>query len=354
MPSFLAALLLGASLAAPVLPDADHRPDAWVTMKAKMALVGALGADGLDVNVDTLGGVVTLHGRLPTEERRAEALAAVRRVEGVHEVRDLVQVVPDALREAVDARDEDLLRDVRAALEGDPVLKDSGIEAASVSDGVVLLRGEARRLGDQLRALRLAARVPGVRSVASEVRFDEASYPFEDEISRSVDALRDAARDARDVTRDVVRDAWITMDVKLRFMADADVPALDLNVDTDDGVVTLFGSVAGESSRQRALEVARSVPGVREVRDALRVDAGRSVAGILADDRLLSARLAGLFESRRASLGDGIDVSVDGGVVTLRGVVRRPLDRYTASTLARQAGARAVVNELEVSPGAGS
>jgi osmotically-inducible protein OsmY len=38
-------------------------------------------------------------------------------------------------------------------------------------------------------------------------------------------------------------DLWITSATKMRLLADSQTPALDINVDTWDGVVTLFGKV---------------------------------------------------------------------------------------------------------------
>ena len=49
---------------------------------------------------------------------------------------------------------------------------------------------------------------------------------------------------------------WITSDTKMRLLADGRTPALDINVDTWNGVVTLFGSVPSRDSC-RAKEMIR-------------------------------------------------------------------------------------------------
>jgi osmotically-inducible protein OsmY len=46
-------------------------------------------------------------------------------------------------------------------------------------------------------------------------------------------------------------DMWITSAVKMRLMADERTPALDVNVDTTDGAVTLFGMVPSGRRRRR-------------------------------------------------------------------------------------------------------
>jgi hyperosmotically inducible protein len=66
-----------------------------------------------------------------------------------------------------------------------------------------------------------------------------------------------------------IDDASITSGVKARFVKDPEIDALDINVDTYQGVVTLHGHVPGPSARDRAVALARSVKGVREVRSEL-------------------------------------------------------------------------------------
>ena len=56
---------------------AADRPDSWVTAKTKLALMTTEGIDTWDLNVDTVNGVVTLHGKVG--QRRGEAESGSRR-----------------------------------------------------------------------------------------------------------------------------------------------------------------------------------------------------------------------------------------------------------------------------------
>ena len=67
------------------------------------------------------------------------------------------------------------------------------------------------------------------------------------------------------------RDAKITNLINSAFVRDTLVSATGIRVRTYDGVVTLNGTVDSERSRQRALTITRGTPGVREIRDNLRV-----------------------------------------------------------------------------------
>jgi osmotically-inducible protein OsmY len=64
-------------------------------------------------------------------------------------------------------------------------------------------------------------------------------------------------------------DASITMGVKTKFINDEHVDAVDINVDTYDGFVTLNGSVPSKRAEDRAIQIARSVKGVTGVRSKL-------------------------------------------------------------------------------------
>ncbi len=61
-------------------------------------------------------------------------------------------------------------------------------------------------------------------------------------------------------------DASITTGIKARFINDEKVDALDINVDTYAGIVTLNGSVPSKRVESRAIQIARGVKGVKGVR----------------------------------------------------------------------------------------
>jgi hyperosmotically inducible protein len=70
-----------------------------------------------------------------------------------------------------------------------------------------------------------------------------------------------------------VDDSWITTKIKSKLAADPEVAASNVDVDTNEGVVTLSGRVENEENRQEALELARETEGVKSVRDMLEVGA---------------------------------------------------------------------------------
>jgi hyperosmotically inducible periplasmic protein len=62
-----------------------------------------------------------------------------------------------------------------------------------------------------------------------------------------------------------VDDTLITTQVKASCAADPQVSALAISVDTEHGVVTLSGVVESEAERQRAIQLAQGIDGVKRV-----------------------------------------------------------------------------------------
>jgi hyperosmotically inducible protein len=66
-------------------------------------------------------------------------------------------------------------------------------------------------------------------------------------------------------------DATITARVKTVLLNDTQVGATKIDVSTTDGIVTVSGTVKTQAEAARAVELARTVTGVREVKSTLQV-----------------------------------------------------------------------------------
>ena len=161
-------------LAAGVVKAAET-PDAWVTMKTKVALMTTEGISTKDLNVDTVNGIVTLHGMVATAAEKAKAETVARGIDGAKDVKNLLQVVPSAQREVVQRADEAIKEAVEAAFKANRRVNTSGITVASVNKGVVLLSGKTTSLEAHLESVEVAHAVQGVRRVSTEVEVMPAS-----------------------------------------------------------------------------------------------------------------------------------------------------------------------------------
>jgi osmotically-inducible protein OsmY len=164
----LTVALVGTLVVAGALVARADVSDSWITTKAQIALLTMDGFSVSGANVDTVKGDVTMHGKVATTEDRAKAEQTVRKVTGVKSVKNLLQVVPGSVKEAVAANDSDVKDRVEASLKSDVKMKD--VKVASVNNGVVLLSGKTDNLTQSLRAIENAYSVNGVHRVASELQ----------------------------------------------------------------------------------------------------------------------------------------------------------------------------------------
>jgi hypothetical protein len=68
-----------------------------------------------------------------------------------------------------------------------------------------------------------------------------------------------------------VNDGWLWVKARFDLAAADDLRDSTINVDVDNAVVTLTGTVASVAQRTRAEQVAKSVEGVKSVRNQLKV-----------------------------------------------------------------------------------
>jgi hyperosmotically inducible protein len=164
----LTVALVGTIVVAGALVASADVSDSWITTKAKIALLTTDGFSVNGVNVDTIHGNVTIHGKVGTSADRSKAEKTVRDVTGVKTVKNLLQVVPSDVKKQVAASDSDVKDRVEASLKTDTKLED--VNVASVNNGVVLLSGKTANLSEKLSAIENAYSVNGVHRVASEIQ----------------------------------------------------------------------------------------------------------------------------------------------------------------------------------------
>jgi hyperosmotically inducible periplasmic protein len=84
----------------------------------------------------------------------------------------------------------------------------------------------------------------------------------------------EAAEEVGDKAEDVgqeVEDGSITSAIKMKFANDEQVSASAIDVDTNNGDVTLNGTVSSQAEADRAVELAKTVSGVKSVKSNLTI-----------------------------------------------------------------------------------
>jgi hyperosmotically inducible protein len=144
-------------------------------------------------------------------------------------------------------------------------------------------------------------------------------------------------------------DMWLTAETKMRLMSDERIPALDINVDSRDGVVTLFGYVHTPEEKAAAEEVVQQVAGVQRVDNALEVVSESDRAAATERDEDVDRMVEQAVKSDPVLKDDRVDVEVKNGVARLTGAVDSEGERYAAAWTARSVrGVRAIKNDLTV------
>ena len=127
-----------------------------------------------------------------------------------------------------------------------------------VKNGKVVLTGKVNSDLDKELAEELVLSLDGVMDV------DNNLTVVKDMDAKTTDT--DMETDDNDLT-----DAKITTVITTRFLFDSEVDGTDIDVDTDNGVVKLKGSVESEAEKQLAIKIAKNAEDVRDVVDELTI-----------------------------------------------------------------------------------
>jgi hypothetical protein len=102
--------------------------------------------------------------------------------------------------------------------------------------------------------------------------------PTREDYDRDKDRYQREARESGRKVGTGVNDGWLWVKARFDLAAADDLRDSTINVDVDNSVVTLTGTVASAAQKTRAEQVAKSVEGVKSVRNQLKVQAGAANA----------------------------------------------------------------------------
>jgi osmotically-inducible protein OsmY len=173
-----------------------------------------------------------------------------------------------------------LVMKVHSEMVDEDLLSGSDIDV-DVKDGVVTLRGTVPTEAGRARALEVARKNDGVKSVVDRLtiaapragdagdRADRAA----DKAERTGERAADRSANASRKTGRAIDDGWIKSKIYAQYLADWDTILDDSDIDIDvvDNVVTLSGTVKSAEAKTRAVATAKSTDGVKSVRDSLKV-----------------------------------------------------------------------------------
>ncbi|MED6320736.1 MAG: BON domain-containing protein, partial [Pseudomonadota bacterium] len=116
---------------------------------------------------------------------------------------------------------------------------------------------------DKKLAEELVANIDGVTSVDNKLTV-VSDKDMEGDMS-------DDMEDTVDEGTSELTDAKIATVIKTRLLMDTDISGFDIDVDVENGVVTLTGDVDSDAERDLAVEIAKNASDVKDVESNLRV-----------------------------------------------------------------------------------
>jgi osmotically-inducible protein OsmY len=163
-----------------------------------------------------------------------------------------------------------------------------------------------------------------------------------------------------------VDDSVVTTKIKGRFLKDSQVRIDNIEIETINGAVRLFGTARTRAKAAHAVALARQVEGVQSVKNEIQITAPEPVAARdrtydrdrtadnrrsdqPVDDTWITTKIKAKFVKDKQVRARDVEVKTVNGAVELTGTARTRAEAKRAVTLARQVkGVQSVRNDIEI------
>lgn len=163
---------------------------------------------------------------------------------------------------------DELDRAVTGKINGDPALVAYNLDVdADAEKNEVTVSGAVPTQALRMKAVEAAKTVGTALMVTDKIEVkpgEVARKDYSDDMAREA---RERAAQSSDSLGDSLDDAWIHTKIRSKLMGEGNFPGSSLNVDVNDNVVTLRGSVATREDRTKAEQIAKDTEGVKSVRN---------------------------------------------------------------------------------------
>ena len=205
---------------------------------------------GDDIKIQSKDGAVTLTGIVSEESRRGLAKETVAGLPDVKSVDNRLEVKGASPTPNADAW---LGEKVKATL-----LFHRSVSAVTtevdVKDGIVTLRGDAASQAQKELTTEYAKAVEGVKDVNNEMTVSKIP---EMTMARVVGKIDDAS---------------ITAQIKMTLLFHRSTSALSTKVETNDGVVTMYGKASNAAEKDLVTKLVNDINGVKSVNNRMTIE----------------------------------------------------------------------------------
>jgi osmotically-inducible protein OsmY len=301
--------------------DAPFRSDTEIAEDVNDAFLWDPVTEAGEITTTVKNSVVTLSGTVDSWQEKELASKVAKGVRGVEGLKNELAVNYKAVRPDMEIKDE-----VEETLRWDAYVDDALIEV-SVDDGHITLEGTVGSVAEKERAYNKAW-VAGAKSVDNG-GLDVKWWGRDERLRKD----KYADKSDEDI-EDAINDA---------FLYDPRVVSFEIDVESDEGYVTLRGNVDNLKAKRAAAQDARSVVGVWSVTNNIKVRPGTPSDNQI-EENVQEALIRDPYVERFE-----IDVSVVDGEVYLYGDVDSTFEKSRADDVAsRQIGVIDVHNFMTV------
>ena len=233
--------LLGASV-----PLRASEMDDRIESSARNSYIFATYLIGDDIKIQSKDGIVTLTGTVSEESHKSMAQETMASLPGVKSVDNRLEVKGAPPTANSDAW---LSEKVKATLLFHRSVSPSTTEVY-VKDGIVTLRGNAASEAQKELTTEYAKDVEGVKEVKNEMTVSEISKKTQ-------------------MVGEMIDDASITALVKITLLYHRSTSALSTKVETNKGVVTLYGKASNTAEKDLVTKLVNDIKGVKDVKNQM-------------------------------------------------------------------------------------
>jgi hyperosmotically inducible periplasmic protein len=142
---------------------------------------------------------------------------------------------------------------------------------ADVNSNTATISGTVNSNALRARALDLARSAQAGLVVTDKIEVKTGEVARESYTEDMAKEARDKAKKSGDSIGNSLEDAWIHTKIVAKLIGDSDTPQRKINVDVNNQVVTLRGTVETNEQKQEAERIAKSTDGVKSVSNQLKI-----------------------------------------------------------------------------------
>ena len=230
------------------VPVHATKMDDRIESSAKKSYVFKTYLQADDIKIQSVNGVVSLTGTVSEESHKSLAQETVASLPGVKSVDNRLEVKGERPAENSDAW---LTTKVKTILLFHRNV--SAMTEVNTKDGIVTLQGEATSQAQKDLTTEYAKDVEGVKDVKNEMTVTKTAKKTQT-VGEKID------------------DASITAQVKMTLLYHRSTSAINTKVETNNGVVTLYGKARTAAEKDLATKFANDISGVKSVNNRMTIE----------------------------------------------------------------------------------